>query len=63
MIREELVIFCLLFEGGMIDSSVYTLWIEGGFLTHGKKLWKKEVNVDSYWIRSDIRRVMSGFSP
>lgn len=31
MIREELVIFCLLFEGGMNDSSVYTLkQVNGG---------------------------------
>lgn len=38
MIREELAIFCLLFEGGMNDSSVYILWIDCGFFTLGNKI-------------------------
>lgn len=36
--------FCLLFEGGMDDSSVYTLLVfDRGILTKGKKVQNKQV--------------------
>lgn len=51
MIREEMVIFCLLFEGGTDDSSVYALLVlDCGILTKGKKVQKKQVNDDDSYV-------------
>lgn len=42
---------CLLFEGGMDDSSVYTrLVLDCGILTKGKKVQKKQVNDDDGYV-------------